>query len=346
LHASEFGVTTNNGFTTHEHLDEVYLIHMNGRVYDYRLGRFLSVDPIISNPANSQSINPYSYIGNNPLSGVDPTGYCDTPTGTHVCGTPAESIAGLSVNGNPAVSGSNTFLGAVKDYLKQVTNGSKPDNGNNPAISDKEGPSDTAKGPSIEGLKDWFTNRRAEWKQDFEDAFKSFTDSLNPRRLTRNEVEAELGRDTAQKAAAMGTRMGGDAYDATETVVETAAETWGLGKAVGLLGGLLGKAVKGPFWTSTKNKTPVENAYRHFKDHGAEFGSKNSVDYVKSTQEFLRNPPAGTLSKTRANGDIIRYHPNTNTFGVIDAAGAPRTMFKPDPAVHGKPSNLDYFHAQ
>jgi len=28
---------------------------MNGRVYDYRLGRFLSVDPIISNPANSQS---------------------------------------------------------------------------------------------------------------------------------------------------------------------------------------------------------------------------------------------------------------------------------------------------
>ena len=33
---------------------------MNGRMYDYRLGRFLSVDPIISNPASSQSINPYS----------------------------------------------------------------------------------------------------------------------------------------------------------------------------------------------------------------------------------------------------------------------------------------------
>jgi len=61
-------------FTGHEHLDDTYLIHMNGRVYDYRLGRFLSVDPIISNPANSQSINPYSYIGNNPLSGVDPRG--------------------------------------------------------------------------------------------------------------------------------------------------------------------------------------------------------------------------------------------------------------------------------
>jgi RHS repeat-associated protein len=74
LHPSGGGVT-NHGFTGHEHLDDTYLIHMNGRVYDYRLGRFLSVDPIISNPANSQSINPYSYIGNNPLSGTDPTGY-------------------------------------------------------------------------------------------------------------------------------------------------------------------------------------------------------------------------------------------------------------------------------
>jgi RHS repeat-associated protein len=77
----EPGVASTRGFTGHEHLDATYLIHMNGRVYDYRLGRFLSVDPIISNPANSQSINPYSYIGNNPLSGTDPTGYDVCPAG-------------------------------------------------------------------------------------------------------------------------------------------------------------------------------------------------------------------------------------------------------------------------
>jgi RHS repeat-associated protein len=51
------------------------LIHMNGRVYDYNLGRFLSVDPFIQDPGNSQSMNPYSYIMNNPLSGTDPSGY-------------------------------------------------------------------------------------------------------------------------------------------------------------------------------------------------------------------------------------------------------------------------------
>jgi hypothetical protein len=48
---------------------------MGGRVYDRNLGRFLQVDPFISNGADSQSLNPYSYVGNNPLSGIDPTGY-------------------------------------------------------------------------------------------------------------------------------------------------------------------------------------------------------------------------------------------------------------------------------
>jgi len=56
-------------------MDDLELIHMNGRVYDYNLGRFLSVDPFIQDPGNSQSMNPYSYIMNNPLSGTDPSGY-------------------------------------------------------------------------------------------------------------------------------------------------------------------------------------------------------------------------------------------------------------------------------
>ncbi len=78
---------TSRGFTDHEHLDGAQLIHMNGRVYDYNLGRFYSVDPVIQAPGNSQSLNPYSYIMNNPLAGTDPTGYtaecvekCPAPT--------------------------------------------------------------------------------------------------------------------------------------------------------------------------------------------------------------------------------------------------------------------------
>ena len=48
---------TDRGFTDHEHLDDWQLIHMNGRGYDYNMGRFLSIDPFIQEPGNSQSIN-------------------------------------------------------------------------------------------------------------------------------------------------------------------------------------------------------------------------------------------------------------------------------------------------
>ncbi|TXI44935.1 MAG: hypothetical protein E6Q50_17210 [Lysobacter sp.] len=66
---------TPKGFTQHEHLNQLELIHMNGRLFDYNVGRFTGVDPVIQFPLNSQSLNPYSYILNNPLSGTDPTGY-------------------------------------------------------------------------------------------------------------------------------------------------------------------------------------------------------------------------------------------------------------------------------
>jgi RHS repeat-associated protein len=67
--------STAHGFTDHEHLDAVGLIHMNGRVYDPELGRFLSADPFVQAPYNSQSYNRYAYVFNNPLSFTDPTGY-------------------------------------------------------------------------------------------------------------------------------------------------------------------------------------------------------------------------------------------------------------------------------
>jgi RHS repeat-associated protein len=124
--------TTVRGFTKHEHQDDVQLIHMNGRVYDYQLGRFLGVDPIISSHLDSQSINSYSYVGNNPLSGRDPTGYapicgdgnidCETfkaatMTGSHIPG----EYTGASVSFvNPSIGGAAGIL-ATALGLKQLT---------------------------------------------------------------------------------------------------------------------------------------------------------------------------------------------------------------------------------
>ncbi|APZ47808.1 hypothetical protein BW723_16555 [Polaribacter reichenbachii] len=64
----------NRGFTGHEHFFEVGLIHMNGRMYEAKLGRFLSPDNYIQNPQNTQNYNRYSYVLNNPLKYTDPSG--------------------------------------------------------------------------------------------------------------------------------------------------------------------------------------------------------------------------------------------------------------------------------
>ena len=56
-------------------VDPVGLVHMNGRVYDPEIGRFLSADPFVQEPGNLESWNRYSYVVNNPLSLTDPTGF-------------------------------------------------------------------------------------------------------------------------------------------------------------------------------------------------------------------------------------------------------------------------------
>ncbi|MDP2325745.1 MAG: RHS repeat-associated core domain-containing protein, partial [Gammaproteobacteria bacterium] len=63
------------GYTGHQQLDGVRLIHMNGRVQNPAWGRMLSPDPVVGDLTRPQSLNAYSYVMNNPLSYVDPTGF-------------------------------------------------------------------------------------------------------------------------------------------------------------------------------------------------------------------------------------------------------------------------------
>ncbi len=66
---------TTRGFTGHEQIDAVGLVHMNGRVYESTLGRFLSADPIVEAIDNLQTYNRYSYVRNNPVTLTDPSGF-------------------------------------------------------------------------------------------------------------------------------------------------------------------------------------------------------------------------------------------------------------------------------
>lgn len=62
------------GYTSHEHFLEVGIIHMNGRLYDPLLRRFLNADENIQDPTNTQNYNKYGYVMNNPLMYNDPSG--------------------------------------------------------------------------------------------------------------------------------------------------------------------------------------------------------------------------------------------------------------------------------
>jgi pyocin large subunit-like protein len=104
---------------------------------------------------------------------------------------------------------------------------------------------------------------------------------------------------------------------------------------------------KSPIWTAKKNVSSVENAYGHFKKHGGEFEDvQNSLQYVRKARDFFDNPTSTTLSHARTNGDVVRFDPVTDNFGVMTKAGTPRTFFRPDPAQHGYSTNLDYYNAQ
>ena len=102
-----------------------------------------------------------------------------------------------------------------------------------------------------------------------------------------------------------------------------------------------------PIWTPANGKTPAENAYGHWNKHGQEFPEyQNSLQYVEGAHSFVSAPPASAVTKVRPNGDTVIYDPVSDKFAVQAANGAPRTMFRPDPAKHGYASNLDYFDAQ
>ncbi|MFO0769545.1 MAG: RHS repeat-associated core domain-containing protein [Nitrospiraceae bacterium] len=102
----------------------------------------------------------------------------------------------------------------------------------------------------------------------------------------------------------------------------------------------ISKAANVPLWSSTKTRSSVENAFKHWKDHRTEFPEfQNSKQYVEGAKRFFSDPPTGTFTHTRPNGDKLFYNAVSNTFGVQGANGAPRTMFRPR-------DGLDYWLGQ
>lgn len=156
------------GFTDHEHLDEMQLIHMNGRMYDYNNGRFLSVDPFIQSPTSTQSMNPYTYIFNNPLSGTDPSGYI-VKLDEEIEVTNVEQFApsgsrlktGTKVSGHSKSSGDKFSISFVGGKIAS-SSGLDFSTTKGPSTGSGKGISDTGKQSNINKFTDVIANNASE----------------------------------------------------------------------------------------------------------------------------------------------------------------------------------------
>jgi RHS repeat-associated protein len=72
----EDGITqqTDFGYTGQRSLAAAGLMDYNARWYDAALGRFVSADSLVPGAGNPQALNRFSYVKNNPLLLVDPSG--------------------------------------------------------------------------------------------------------------------------------------------------------------------------------------------------------------------------------------------------------------------------------
>jgi RHS repeat-associated protein len=102
---------TDRGYTSQEQLDNVGLVHMNGRVFDPGIGRFISADPMVSGGR-------YTYLDDNPLNDTDPTGYCGGLWGGSCFGSssPLNPVTGPINVAKQAVSAATGWLSSLAPF--------------------------------------------------------------------------------------------------------------------------------------------------------------------------------------------------------------------------------------
>ncbi len=115
---------TNYKFTDQELDPESGLYNYDARLYDSVIGRFISADTFIPDPFNPQSFNRYSYVYNNPLRYIDPTGHwgsMGSSYGGDLCGEVDPDDPGAHNDTTPGVGGDGNLRDGYGNVIGTTT---------------------------------------------------------------------------------------------------------------------------------------------------------------------------------------------------------------------------------
>lgn len=332
-------LTSTRGWLNQHEDTTTGLTYLNARYYDPALGRFLTPDPLM-NPGDPRTLDPYRYADNNPVVYVDASGLAPCLS--------AASSWGMGVIGI-SCGKSQTGANNVGQFSGGFAEGSKAHWMGYASLTTMEGRALAAHGlkTSVQ-TQGWKKTAAATFGGSTLDAYASAVSLYKGDYRAAGYYAASPVWDGVTFYA--GSMLGGASVAASVPVQAGRLAAYSATRTSAVVGSPATNTadrISGPLWSTTKSKTGPQNALRHFNDHGADFPHlNNAAEYVADAQQFLRTPPSGALSITRTNGDVVRYDPGRNIFGVVDSSGAPKTYFKPDPAQHGYSTNLDYFNAQ
>jgi RHS repeat-associated protein len=139
------------GFTGHVNDNDTGLVYMQQRYYDAFAGRFLSVDPVVTDANTGASFNRYAYVNNSPYKYVDPDGrswalagrgaILGAEGGFAVCG-PWCSVAGAVI-----VGGTTLWAGEkVINWIASVSEGKGNGSTGTPGVGSNSGGSKVEEG--------------------------------------------------------------------------------------------------------------------------------------------------------------------------------------------------------
>ncbi|MEZ4299443.1 MAG: RHS repeat-associated core domain-containing protein, partial [Polyangiaceae bacterium] len=140
-----YSSTATLGYAGHETDDDLGLVPMRGRMFDPRIGRFLTTDRVVSDRFFSQAWNPYAYVLNSPLTYTDPTGWEGEPEREPTLPVGPDGFIEITVPGLPRIGPpeppnddptDNAQIGVAAPSSDTDTTGSTPDSGTDPEDPD------------------------------------------------------------------------------------------------------------------------------------------------------------------------------------------------------------------